>query len=560
MATFERILPLPVDERADEVRVPMRDGAALATDLYLPIASGPSPTVLVREPYDKNGRYTFMSAIAGRFNERGYAFVVQDVRGKFRSGGDGIPTVPYVHEIEDGYATIDWIVAQPWSNGIVGMWGDSYYGWTQWGAVAAAHPALAAIVPRVATADAPTDRFLPTWSQAVPKLYFAELCTTCWLDENLYTFDLDWSRRPLTAVFEDAFAAAGGRSESVDDLVAGHARTARYDVYRGRTHPFDVVKIPVLNEGGWFDVVAPQQMRDYTTLSRSSRTASLQWLSMDSSDHDSYRLDDTPITADKDHESSDAGLDRWLDGYLRRGLEFFDVHLRGVPDRAPRVRWHLAHVGWREGDVWPPPDIDERRLFLSHGERARVDADGGALSPAPDAGETFAPWTHDPEDLVPSTVADPFAFLRQFPDERVVHDRSDVMTFTSDPFDAPLDLAGPVRVTVAVTSDAPSIPVFVKLTDVAPDGTARMLLRGDVLIGGPDGRPVEVLLGHLGYRVQPRHRLRVHIAASDFPLFAWHPGTAENPWHAIRSVPRAIHLDTSGGSVLVLTALRTRVG
>ena len=132
------------------MRVSTRDGIRLATDIYLPDAPGAMPAVLVRLPYDKCGRYTFMPSIAPLFTERGYAFVVQDVRGKFRSEGD---TIAFDHEIEDGYDTIDWIVAQPWCDGNVGMWGDSYYGFTQWAAVASGHPALKAIVPRVTSAD-----------------------------------------------------------------------------------------------------------------------------------------------------------------------------------------------------------------------------------------------------------------------------------------------------------------------------------------------------------------------------------------------------------------------
>ena len=96
------------------------------------------------------GRYTFMPQLAPHFTDRGYAFVVQDVRGKFRSEGE---TMPFVHEIEDGYDTLEWIVSQPWSNGSVGMWGDSYYGYTQWAVVASGHPALKAIVPRVTSTD-----------------------------------------------------------------------------------------------------------------------------------------------------------------------------------------------------------------------------------------------------------------------------------------------------------------------------------------------------------------------------------------------------------------------
>jgi len=90
--------------------------------------------VLVRLPYDKCGRYTFMPQIAPFFLDRGFAFVVQDVRGKFRSEGE---TIAFVREVEDGADTLDWLASQTWCDGDVGMWGDSYYGFTQWAAVAA---------------------------------------------------------------------------------------------------------------------------------------------------------------------------------------------------------------------------------------------------------------------------------------------------------------------------------------------------------------------------------------------------------------------------------------
>src|SRR5262245_50135326 len=101
--------PAPLDAKADEAMVSMGDGIRLATDVYLP-ARTPAPVVLVRLPYDKCGRYTFMPALAPLVVERGYAFVVQDVRGKFRSEGE---TDPYVHEVSDGHDTIEWITRQP---------------------------------------------------------------------------------------------------------------------------------------------------------------------------------------------------------------------------------------------------------------------------------------------------------------------------------------------------------------------------------------------------------------------------------------------------------------
>ena len=136
---MDYIEPAPLDARAEQAMVPMRDGMRLATDVYLPPRPAGLPAVLVRLPYDKCARYTFMPQIAPFVTDRGYAFVVQDVRGKFRSEGE---TLPFVHEVEDGYDTLEWIAAQPWSDGAVGMWGDSYYGYTQWAAVASGHPAL----------------------------------------------------------------------------------------------------------------------------------------------------------------------------------------------------------------------------------------------------------------------------------------------------------------------------------------------------------------------------------------------------------------------------------
>jgi hypothetical protein len=162
--------------------------------------------------------------------------------------------------------------------------------------------------------------------------------------------------------------------------------------------------------------------------------------------------------------------------------------------------------------------------------------EGGTLVRAPDAVRTDATWIHDPEDLVPSTVQDPFAFLHEFPDERDVQCRDDVLTFTSEAMDTSLDLAGPVSAGLSVQTTGPSMHLFVKLTDVSPDGFAHMLVRGQALVRSPDpDRPVRIDLGHTGYRVQPGHRLRCQVASSDFPLFLWHPGTPDKPWTATRS-------------------------
>ena len=110
----------------------------------------------------------------------------------------------------DGYDTIEWIAQQPWSNGDVGMWGDSYYGFTQWAAVASGHPALKAIVPRVTIVD------IDGWLEGVTPLYGAHYLAEYWTDHITHEWPIDWSRRPLAAVFDEVFERSGGARASFD--------------------------------------------------------------------------------------------------------------------------------------------------------------------------------------------------------------------------------------------------------------------------------------------------------------------------------------------------------
>jgi predicted acyl esterase len=530
---IETLEAAALDPRARQHMAPMRDGVELATDVYLPDGQGPWPAVLVRLPYDKNGRYCWMPFIAGHFTERGYAFLPQDVRGKFRSGGE---VNAFVHEVDDGYDTIQWITEQPWSNGDVGMWGDSYYGYTQWAAVASRHPALKAIVPRVTVAD------LFGWldGDGVAPLYGAHYLAQYWSDGRTHHWTPDWTRRPLSELFDPAFELIGSRSLAFDRLLAEARGRAPVDMY-GDHHPFTLLRIPTLHGVGWFDNITPPHMLDYERLMSDPETAPFQYLHAGSTDHENYRFEFVPIPESEDHDAHDDALERMLPRYLAPALDFFDAFLAGRsdPGSVPRVRWHLPNVGWHESPVWPPAGAREQRLHLTRA--------GGLSEAAP--GEGAVEWLHDPEHLVPSTIENPFAFLYEYPDEDAVASRPDVAVFESADLADHLTLAGRVVAHLTVAGDGPSMNLHVKLIDVDPAGGSHIVLYGQRAVDNPgDGTAAEVYLGHTGYRLPAGHRLRLQVASSDYPLYVAHPGTSESPWFATRTAVNHQRLLTGGAT------------
>lgn len=536
------------DESADHVMLPMRDGVRLATDVFLPTTRRPAPTVLVRLPYDKSGPFSFMSEVATRLTDRGYAFVVQDVRGKVRSEGENLA---FVHEVPDGYDTLDWISAQPWSNGRVGMFGDSYYGFTQWAALASGHPSLQAMVPRMTTTEIGTDWMYLDGVFNVSTM--VEWAIHTWVANPLMEHHIDWSVRPLQGLVPAT--VSGLRSRSLDQwsVTAPDDPYWTRAVYAGR-RPLPG-RIPTLHCGGFYDVFSRGQLRDFHR-SRHGAAANDQFLMMDASDH----FDDvlTPSGTTPDYAVTPAMLDKFLDTrYLPAPMEFLDRYLMDREARIPRVRWALGTAGWRESESWPPPGATELTLYPADAVHAGTGPQGGALATSPDSVGGVVSWVHDPADPVPSLVDDPWRPLLRLPDERPVQVRHDVVTFTGDPQGSPLDLAGPVRFTASFSASHDTTHLVARLLDVTPAGESRLIVEGAHLVcGAVDGTTVVVDLGDTGYRVQPGHRLRLAVSSSCYPRWAVHPGTDESPFTADRFVPTTARLHLAGDSTrLTLTAV-----
>ncbi|GAA5210743.1 CocE/NonD family hydrolase [Streptomyces thinghirensis] len=550
--------------------VRLRDGVRLATDVYLPEGFESGPTVLVRTPYDKRSRYTFLPQCAPYFNERGYAFVVQDVRGKYRSEG---VTLQAVHEVADGHDTLDWIVGQGWSDGVVGMFGDSYYAYTQWAALASGHRALRALSSRMTSLAPPTARPVgvttpgtgpgvtpsrPGFSRP-PSLDWAKYLGFYWLDQDEYEPQLDWSLRPPIRVFNDAFEQIGRRSPTFDAAIPHHIPQKVFVT----GHPYDGPSVPVLHTLGWFDPIAKGGIGMYLELAKRPAWAPLQYLVAEAVDHENYHVSDTPYAEDSDHDVNDAALARMLPRYLGPSLDFFDVYLRGVKDPAslPRVSWDLAHAGRQQAAQWPLPDVREQILYLNDFAAAAGAPPGGRLTTIPPADAESVQWTHDPDNPV-RQEGEFLSLIRDYPDESHLGGRKDVVVFTSDAVgDAPVDLAGPVRVEVVVESDAPSTDLFVSLFDVYPNGEAHRMLSEQVTVDEmqPGGVLCELDLGHTGYRLRPGHALRLHFRSSDAPDYLPHPGVGSNRWlvSETRKSLQRLRTDSLRPSRLVLTHLPT---
>jgi uncharacterized protein len=502
---------VPTDARQYAIRT--RDGVLLATDVYLPAARGRWPVLLCRLPFDKAGEECFLPLVARWLNERGYAVVVQDVRGKVRSGG---ALAPFAHEVPDGFDTIEWVAAQRWSTGAVGMFGDSFYGFTQWAAAASGHPALRAIAPRAAAPDYCRSRF----HQGVLLLEMtAGLAFEAWIDEALYDCvgGLDWTVRPLADIV--ARAHDGRRPVALDDLALGRAAGAAPS---GR-----VGTIPALHLAGYWDPVHRDTIAGWRRACTAGRAP--QYLVLDTTDHCWTELREPGAPFDDPFRSQRA-MAGFLDGYLGPLVPFFDGFLREAsgPHVAP-VRWRLAKVGWFEGGRWPPAGSRPAVWTLS----APPDSGTGQLVPGTGRVQLTGAveWPHDPGDPVPSLVH-PWYQLVDPPDEAAGPGRPDVASFVSDPLTAPLDLAGPAQLVAWIESSAPSTHLFAKVLDLAPDGTARRVMDGAAAVAGPWPARVALLLGHAGYRMLAGHALRLDLASSAFPRYELHPGTSATPWTA----------------------------
>ncbi|MFD3872404.1 CocE/NonD family hydrolase [Streptomyces sp. NPDC058623] len=509
-----------------DLKIPVRDGTLLSADLYRPETADPVPVLVRRTPYGKSGSPGGASVDGLRLVRSGYALLVQDVRGRFDSGGT---FEPYWHEARDGADTVAWAVEQPWCDGSAGLFGRSYEAMAALLAAAERPPGLGAIAPHVAGSG-----FDEGWTHQGGAFQLGFVLY--WVLYDLLLEGAGLSGPELAEVtgavdgidglYRDPQAAA----ELLDRLAPYYRQWREHpagDPYWRRAEPrasYPAIEVPVLHLTGWYDIFLAGALENYRGIKECgipSRLVVGPWSHCVTGGIFPQRRYGTAA----DERSIDVtGLHvEHFDRYLRRRGE-------SGPEADPVRLFVTGADEWRSFPEWPVPGARDLVLHL----RGR-DLTSGPAPRIPGADRL----RHDPADPVPTTGG-ATALPGQFTggdcgplDQREVERRPDVLCFTGESLAAPLTVVGDTALTVYVTPDAAGADVTGKLVDVHPDGRAELLCDGvRRLEPGADatpapGGPVEVTvaLGAVCHVFRAGHRIRLEVAASNAPRFDVHPRT-----------------------------------
>jgi uncharacterized protein len=526
--------------------IPMRDGVKLSADIYRPEKDTSGPVLLQRTPYGKGFAGTSFALWAA---ENGYAVIIQDTRGRWSSEGD---SYPFIYEKNDGYDTLEWISSQPWCSGKVGMFGESYLGYTQLAAASSGHPALAAIIPAF-TFNNP-QAFLYqggafnlgaalSWSllagaqMALMRLgdsgLLSPLEQISFTDQFIKLVDglatgETFSYLPLS---ELPLVGKDGLFPLLADVLT---RPSSDPFWQQIAVPVESIKIPALHIGGWYDVFIENTLADYIETSQlgnpHQKVVVGPWVHAN--------IDGLAGEVDFGLQASAMLV---LPDELQ--LRWFDYWLKGEQNgimEEPTVRiFVMGSNTWRDEAEWPLSRAQITRWYLhSRGSANTIEGDGW-LSQEPPQNEPPDVYLYDPRSPVPTRGGGLCCWSPALPagayDQRPVEQRPDVLVFTTPPFEASLEVTGPVELTLFASSSAPDTDFTAKLVDVGPCGFARNLVDGIIRARRKEGSSAtafleaecvyefKIDLGPTSNLFKSGHRLRLEVSSSNFPKYDRNP-------------------------------------
>jgi putative CocE/NonD family hydrolase len=436
-----------------------------------------------------------------------------------------------VHEVDDAADTVAWMRDQAWFDGRFATFGGSYLGFTQWALLVDPPPELVTAVISIGPHD-----FRAAAYQGGAF--------------NLNDF-LSWSNQ-VARQEEVGFVRGmlrglrGGRAlahavEGVPMVDAGEAllegRAPWYREWISRRDPGDPfwppmmledglerVEVPVLLQAGWQDLFLQQTLEQYARLSARGVDVALTvgpWT------HVEVATKGARIV-------------------VPEALDWFAEHLAGsgVRTRAAPVKVFVTGAGqWRDLPSWPPPTND-RTLYLEP---------GGGLGDGPAPEGSAATFTYDPADPTPTIGGRILApRIGGYADDAALAERRDVVAFTGPRLTAPLEVLGSPVVVVAHASDNPHADLFVRLSEVDPDGRSRNVSESFVRLD-PDvaDGDIRLELDAVAHRFAAGNRIRVIIAGGSFPRWERNLGTADDPATSARMVPSRRTIDLAASRVVL---------
>jgi len=524
----------------------MRDGLELNADVYRPADPGKYPVLLTRTPYDKAGENGFGVEAA----QQGYVLIAQDVRGRFSSPGE---FYTFKNEGADGYDTIEWAAALPYSDGRVVMYSGSYVGATQWLPAILHPPHLVAIAPTVTASNyhdgwaymggALEQWFDESWASGLAIDTLKRKSTpTAALKEMIQTL-------PVENYVPVAPAAANTLAPYFKDWVDHPAYDDYWKQWSIEDHHGDV-RVPAFNIGGWYDIFLRGTLRNYVGMVKNGGTPEArqgQHLLIGPWYHGPFGsktgdVDFGPSAAMDTH----AAVLRWYDFLLKHADNEY-------ASQKPVKIFVMGKNVWREEEAWPLERAQSTHFYFhSAGHANSEKGDGGLSTAASPASETHDSFTYDPANPVPTRgggLCCPNDVLASGAfDQGTIEDRQDVLVYSTPALEKDTEVTGPISVDLYIKSSAVDTDFTAKLVDVGPDGFARNLIDGIRRARYRDSaEKAEMMKPGEVYRLNidlagtsnvflAGHRIRVEISSSNFPRFNRNLNTAEDPGHGTKWV------------------------
>jgi putative CocE/NonD family hydrolase len=543
------MLPQESIELTINVPITMRDGTILYANIYRPGKEGKYPAVLVRLPYVKDSDFMtqdYMDPV--RMVRAGYAIVVEDCRGTGASDGE---YHQFLNDVDDGYDTVEWMAAQPWCDGNVGMYGLSYLGAVQLLTALSHPPHLKAICPAQVSHSL---RGMPMWENGVFLLCLGIGWLNDQIESELAIGDLPPQKlKLLRQRFKDLMENID-ESYRVLPLVDTHCNQIAKELRLGSTYsdwitniendafweklynpfPLEKVSVPALHLGGWYHhVITSGVLKDYIDIKKNSASKFARknqkmligpWVHVGSSSH----------IGELDFGSLASGTAIDLTGIH---IRWFDYWLKsidnGIMDEPPVRIFVMGDNIWRDEHEWPLARTRYINYYLHSDGRSNGRNGNGILSQKMPEVEDVDNYLYDPRNPVPTKIGksstDFIENLFSANDQQEIEDRQDVLVYTTPVLENDVEVTGPIEIKLWASSSAVDTDFTGKLVDVWPDGKAFNIVDGVIRaryrnsISKPELiQPGKVYQYSIDLRstsnvFKAGHRIRLEISSSNFP-------------------------------------------